>query len=72
MTAHSMAWVSAPVKYAERVMIDLDAAIDARLRRDFQRTSIDTLGMIYDPTVVKRMLDCTVTRIRSGRCLEIC
>ena len=53
-------------------MIDLDAAIDARLRRDFQRTSIDTLGMIYDPTVVKRMLDCTVTRIRSGRCLEIC
>ncbi len=47
-------------------MIDLDAAIDARLRRDLQRTSIDTLGMIYDPTVVKRMLDCTVSRIRSG------
>ncbi len=61
-----MAWASAPVKYQERVMIDPDAAIDAHLRRDLQRTSIDKLGMIYDPTVVERMLDCAVTRIRAG------
>ena len=55
----------APVKRTTP-MIDPDATIDARVRYDLERTSIDKLGIVYDPTVVKRILDCTVARVRAG------
>ena len=47
-------------------MIDPDAAIDNRLRGDLRRTSVDKLGVIYDSSVVKRILDCIVARVRAG------
>ena len=47
-------------------MIDPESAVDAQRRYDLEQGSIDKLGVIYDPSVITRILDCIVRRIRAG------
>ena len=47
-------------------MIDPEARIAPRLLGDLRRTSVDKLGVMFDPEVVERILECIVARIREG------
>lgn len=47
-------------------MIDPEAAIDPERLNAVRRASIEKLGVMFDPSVVERILNCIVARVRDG------